>query len=165
MEHTSAPWYKHSFVWLLILLPLTAVLASILLIYQAVSTSDGLVDDDYYKSGREINKQFDRDRAAAALGLQAQLVLSEDGKTLRILLGKPVAGPLLLKLMHPTQAGRDHVLALKALSPQLWEARLDQALATQRWKVELGDEQRHWRLQGSWRMDREESIILQSTTR
>ena len=49
------PWYREPWVWLMIALPASAVVGGIITIYLAVSTSDGLVVDDYYKRGKAIN--------------------------------------------------------------------------------------------------------------
>ena len=48
-------WYAEPWVWLLIALPMTAVIGGMITIYLAVTTSDGLVVDDYYKRGKAIN--------------------------------------------------------------------------------------------------------------
>ena len=45
------PWHRQPWVWLLIALPMTAVIGGMVTIYIAVTTSDGLVVDDYYKRG------------------------------------------------------------------------------------------------------------------
>lgn len=160
MEKQSLPWYRHAHVWLLIALPLTAVLASIFLILQATNSFDGLVADDYYKAGQEINKELKRDQAANALGLTAQVMLAADGKSIRVVFNSPVKGPLQLKLLHPTQAGYDHILSLQSQGGPLWFAPLDRPLESPRWKVELADAQQQWRLTGNWQPNRSETVEL-----
>jgi hypothetical protein len=69
----TRPWYAEPWVWLIIAIPLTAVIVGMITIYLAVSTSDGLVVDDYYKRGKAINVDLARDRAAARYELRAQI--------------------------------------------------------------------------------------------
>ena len=71
------PWFREPWVWLLIALPASAVLGGIVTIWLAVSTDDGLVADDYYKRGLEINKKLDRDSAANNYDLVANVQISE----------------------------------------------------------------------------------------
>ena len=66
-------WYREPWVWLLILFPSMAVIGGMITIYLAVTTSDGLVVDDYYKRGKAINRVLARDKAAARYGLTATL--------------------------------------------------------------------------------------------
>ena len=63
----NQPWYREPWPWFLILLPMSAVVASMITIWLAVKSADGLVEDDYYKQGIGINKILDRDQAAENL--------------------------------------------------------------------------------------------------
>ena len=67
------PWYREPFVWLVILFPASAVIGGMITISLAISSDDGLVVDDYYKRGLEINRTLERDKAAARHGIQATL--------------------------------------------------------------------------------------------
>ena len=57
--HSTRPWFREPWVWLLIALPASAVLGGMVTIWIAVDSDDGLVVDDYYKRGLEINKKLD----------------------------------------------------------------------------------------------------------
>src|SRR4030066_420476 len=65
------PWYREPLVWLIICFPLTAVIAGFFTLYLAIISKDGLVVDDYYQKGKEINMSLARDRAATQHGLRA----------------------------------------------------------------------------------------------
>ncbi|QBC45154.1 FixH family protein [Iodobacter fluviatilis] len=157
------PWYKHRFVWLLILFPAVAVIGGINLFFQAVKSDDGLVSDDYYKEGQEINSQLDRDIKATKLGLSGQLMLGEDGKSIRIQLNKAIAGDLVLKLMHPTRAGQDQTIILHKQAPQFYVGKLSSALTQPRWQVELADTNKQWRLKAEWTISDAEALSLKPT--
>jgi hypothetical protein len=135
-------------VWLVISLPLTAVVGGMITIYLAVSTSDGLVVDDYYKRGKAINLDLARDAAAARYGLTASLVLYQ-GDTLRLQLG---AGNgrwpdrIRLSLLHPTRAGLDQVVELQHAGGGSYRGRIAPP-RNGRWYVQL--EADDWRLFGA----------------
>lgn len=62
-------WYEEPWAWFVIAIPLGTIVICSVLITIATTTSDGLVADDYYKRGLEINKVLDREARAAELGL------------------------------------------------------------------------------------------------
>ena len=69
-KHAPArPWYREPFVWLLIAIPLTAVIVGFVGLALAIRSDDGMVEDDYYRQGMAINRMLDRDKAAAAENL------------------------------------------------------------------------------------------------
>ena len=65
----SNRWHRVPFVWLLIAIPLTAVIVGFVGLALAIRSDDGMVEDDYYKQGMTINRMLDRDKAAAAENL------------------------------------------------------------------------------------------------
>lgn len=156
MQATSKPWYRHPWPWFLILLPMTAVVASMITIWLAVTSADGLVADDYYKEGMAINKTLKRDQAALAMGLKAELQL--DGEVIRIKLeGNQTTLPdsLRLRLVHPTQSGRDQALSLQKSGPNdyvlvIKGLPVETVLPGQRWQVILEAPESDWRLTGTW---------------
>ncbi len=112
----SRPWYREPYVWLIIALPLSAVIGGLFTIYLAVVTDDGLVEDDYYKEGLAINKVLDRDREARRLGLAAVPFYDSVAGTLVVELsskqGYDLPAELPLKLMFSTLSGYDQQLRL-----------------------------------------------------
>ncbi len=73
MSKQSRPWYRQPLVWMIIAIPLSAVIAGIYTFRLAVISDDGLVVDDYYRKGKEINLDLSRDKAALAHGLNADI--------------------------------------------------------------------------------------------
>ena len=97
-----------------------------------------------------INQTLDRDLAAQALGLHAELRV--EGQTLRVnLSGKLAALPesLQLTLSHPTQSGRDQRITLRQSASGVYSANLE-TLSSGRWHVLLEPPQADWRLSGIW---------------
>lgn len=156
MQTTSKPWYREPWPWFLIMLPMSAVIASVATIWLAIKSQDGLVADDYYKQGMAINKTLQRDETAQQLGLHAEISL--DDSLLRIQLSaKPAVNPdsLLLHLVHPTQPGRDHHLVLQKSEAGVYlvvikDKSIEDGLRSQRWQVILEAPESDWRLTGLW---------------
>ena len=49
-------WWKHGYVWYIIMGPLLVVIASFITLYLAISRPDPVIDDNYYQNGININK-------------------------------------------------------------------------------------------------------------
>lgn len=158
----NRPWYREPFVWLIIGLPLTAVVAGLSTLYIAVVTRDGMVTDDYYQHGLEINQSLDRDRAAARLGLKAQLHL--DAATGSVVVRFVEAAPaetlpntITLYWMYATRAGHDHTEQLVLSRDGAYRATIP-ALLPGHWYVRI--EAQDWRLQGSMHMPEDTGLAL-----
>ena len=147
---SAAPWYGEPFVWLLIALPLTAVIASFITLGLAISSDDGMVEDDYYRRGKEINLVLARDQAAAARGLQGRVELDDAKHQLQLRLTARAPGTIPdnveLKFLHATRSGIDRTLILPRQSDGLYQAPLPE-LAQGHWNVQLAAQD--WRLVGS----------------
>jgi len=145
------PWYRQFWPWFLIGLPLTSVAMSFALLTVALRDADSLVRPDHYRAGIEINRDFERDRAAAARGLHAALDVDASGGLTIRLEGDGAAGVqrLGLDLRHPADATRDVQLELDANAPGLFVAPSGVALRAGRFDVRivplLPDE-------GAWRL-------------
>ena len=153
-------WYAEPWVWLLIALPGMAVIGGMITLYLAVSTSDGLVVDDYYRRGKAINMDLARDAAAAAYGVRASLLLDAALKVMHVEL-TPVRGAwpdtLQLAVMHPTRAGADQHIVLRHSGSGQYSGRLDE-LADGHWYLQLSADD--WRLSGTLRVPQEGPLLL-----
>ena len=153
-------WYREPWVWLLISLPMTAVIGSMITIYLAVSTSDGLVVDDYYKRGKAINIDLARDATAARHELRADIELDMRNNHVQLLLQgniEPLPETLTLSLLHPTQAGYDQVLQLQHAGDAVYSGSVDE-VGRGNWYLQL--ETVEWRLSGSMRMPHSGKVVL-----
>ena len=141
------PWFREPWVWLLIALPASAVLGGIVTIWIAVESDDGLVEDDYYKHGLEINKKLDRDKAAIQYDLVANLEISEGQNRFQISLdaNDKFVSPSSIKLnfLHPTIKGQDQILVLKSVGKSIYAGPLP-SLMQGNWYLQI--EADDWRL-------------------
>ena len=83
-------WYREPFVWMVISFPLAAVIAGTITIYLAIVSFDGLVVDNYYQRGLEINKVLDRESFALANGLSLNAEYQSDKFIIEINITIPV---------------------------------------------------------------------------
>lgn len=135
-------------VWLIIALPLTAVVASLVTWWIAARGADSLVAEDYYKQGMAIHQTLERESRAAALGLSAQLQV-QDGELRVHLEGRLDTYPdqLELTLVHPSRQEQDLTLVLPATAQGEYRVALPPMSAGQR-RVVLQSETQDWRLAG-----------------
>lgn len=158
----TTPWYRQFWPWVLIGLPGSVVVASLITIAIATHNSDSLVVDDYYKTGLAINRSLARDKAAAQIGLSADLRIEDDRLSLT-LLGDPPTRPerITLRLVHSASADADRTLELARVQDQdyttlfepLPEGRWDLILETEDWRLSgaLTQAEHEVRLTPSWR--------------
>ena len=141
---------REPMVWLLIALPLAAVIASIWLF--VLSSRGGSIDavaDDVQRTGQIQTSDLGPDARAAELKLSA--VLQSDEGMLRVF---PASGefrrgaPLQLKLLHPHEQDSDVTLTL---APDELGWRIKFAVdASHDWNVQLGNGDES--TEGSWRL-------------
>jgi len=150
--HAAPPWYREPWPWILMAGPAAVVVAGIVTAYLAVAHDDPLVVDNYYKEGLAINRVLERDQAARRAGCRAQVLFSEDGARVRVHLATAGTWPegLRLRMVHPTRAQLDRDVVLHATQAGWYEGEVGLAAAA-RWRVELQDDRRGWRLSGEWR--------------
>jgi hypothetical protein len=163
MDNRDPRWYRNPMVWMVIFFPAVAVVAGLTTVYIAVVTSDGLVEDDYYKQGLQINRVIDRDRRATELGLRAAIRIDAgSGETsVRLSADRPLpeSGELALRLVHRTIPGLDQQTTLVANreDPTRFAGYLRPPIGEGRWTLMLqaGD----WRLKQSFMTGPAQSLI------
>lgn len=142
-------WYREPWPWLLMLGPTVVIIAGFYTLWLAMRTDDGLVADDYYKRGLAINQTLSRTQRASELALTARVELGTGTDRITVTVGGHATLPpvLRLRLVHPTQAVADHVIAVRAIAPGIYEGERPAAAAGRR-VVMLEDLERNWRLSG-----------------
>jgi hypothetical protein len=146
------PWYRQLWPWLLMSMPAAAVVGGAITFWLAATSNNALVVDDYYREGKAINLELDRDRTAAQLGLSAELTREADAAaTLRISASAGTALPafVTLHLVHATRAELDRTIPLASVGPGRYFAPQAQLPRSGRWNVVVEDPDRHWRLVGT----------------
>jgi hypothetical protein len=131
------PWYKQFWPWFLIILPGTAVVATL---YTVV------IANQYYKEGLAINQQLTRQNRADSLKLTARFSHEQRQLDIRIE-GRIEAHQLRLLLSHAMESDRDFAVPVKLVAQGHYRVLLPQ-LIKGRW---------HWTLDegvgSDWRLD------------
>ena len=146
-----SPWYREPLVWMVLAIPAAAVVVGAVMLVLANATWDGLVADDYYQRGLQINRSLARDTEAARLGLEAVVSFPAPGVVevrLSSVVGDAPAAPgsrLDLRFARAGRVGADVEVSMNRHTGGTWRGALP-ALPTGKWYADLGNER--WRLAG-----------------
>lgn len=161
-----APWYKEFWLWFIVALPATVVVACIYTVILAFKHEDSLVVDDYYKDGMGINRVLAQDEAAVAMALRATVAVDALVGEVRINLdGNLAQWPEVLELQwfHPTNMQRDMSMLLNRTHDGRYLGQLQQS-ANGRWYVQLSSESPSlWRLKTEIKVNGEAQFQLGSS--
>lgn len=147
-EQADRPWYRHFWVWFLIVPPASTVIFWGVVL-TTMASPPSLVVDDYGKIGIAYQDEQARDQAARELGVTGRLnVQRERGRVTVALAGlDDPPQKVQLRLAHPTEAARDRSATLERTGGGLYRGELGQAAPGRRYVTLLPDDHR-WRLAG-----------------
>jgi len=165
----SKPWHRYPLVWMMLAIPFSAVIMGVVMIWLAVDTDDGLVADDYYKQGLEINRVIERDKKAAELGLSAIIEFDNSARIIRIQFDKgsleffPKSLPL--QLQHATRENSDIAVLLDHGMDNQYIGHVKQSISEGIWYFEIsgqGEGDAEWKLNARTHVRAKNVIHLQS---
>ena len=158
-EQVTRPWYREPMVWLVIAIPLSSIIYGIFFLIVSITSFDGMVVDDYYKEGKQINRELKRDKAALAHGLTAQVMIENKAVTVFILATRNYTPPpaLEVRFLYSTRADIDKEIFVEQVSPGIYKGNLAE-LETGRWNVQIASDD--WRLMGSMRMPGGRKVLI-----
>lgn len=144
--------------------PVAVILAGVVTVWLAIKSNDGLVVDDYYKQGLEVNQVMERDQKSGELGLNADVFLGNGGQV-RVLLtsstGAALPEKLKLRIAHPTRSGLDQEIRLASEGQGTYSGNLQRSLeGGNRWLIRLEDEKASWRLSADWLLEKYDSLHM-----
>lgn len=147
----SSVWYREPLVWMVVAIPLAAVLMGGVTLTLAITTFDGMVSDDYYKQGMQINRLMERDALARRHELSSLVLLGPQGGIVEVHLAGNASfqapETLNLSLFHATRPGIDHEVVLRRSAAGTYLAARPE-LAQGRWYLQLDAD--GWRLKGEF---------------
>jgi hypothetical protein len=156
----AAPWYTHRWPWLLMLGPVTVLVAGGFATWLALGHPDAMVVDDYYKQGKAINQDLRRDRVASALRLSLQLRYEGGRLQGRIeSFGRPLAVPFTIRLAHPTLPQRDLALPVRPDANGVFSVSLP-VLEHTHWQVVVEGNLHDWRLAKGWSWPKQSELAI-----
>src|SRR3954466_11971361 len=109
MKTASNTWYREPWPWPLMSGPAAVIVAGAFTMILAYRSNDGVVADDYYRSGLEVNRVLERDREARTAGLTASLTMEEGAVRIAVNGNEALPRVLRLTVLHPTRGGADRV--------------------------------------------------------
>lgn len=149
-------------VWLVIAIPLVAVIVNFIIASFAVNGFDGVVEDDYYKQGKAINMVLARDDNARAAGIVADLAFNLANQTLsaRVHTSSGEIGEEIItaRLLHTTQHGHDQEITLTRSESGDYVGQL-KPLAAGRFEIHL--EGSNWRLVETLGLNHPENLHME----
>lgn len=162
-ENRKRPWYREFYVWMMIFFPAVTVVGGVIMLVIATRTFDGLVVDDYYKRGMQINRDLARDRKSYDYGLEGRLAIDAEAALIRIELKAaqrvPIPDTLRVGFFHATRQGLDLELQMHRRTAFAYTAPLP-PLPPGRWNIQV--EANDWRLVGSLTAPTSSTALLAS---
>lgn len=104
------PWYRYPWPWILMAIPLSAVVFGVLMITMVTQHPDDLVVDNYYKDGMAINQSLAMDEKAQTMGVRA--VLGWQGDVFNFVVSGANDSVVVMELFHVTDKSQDKKLML-----------------------------------------------------
>ena len=153
------PWYKQFWPWFVVGIPIFTIISGIGMIIVASHKPDGMVVDDYYKSGLAINRTIARDKHAAQLGQQASLHIANRHISLT-LTGQEHPKNLFLHLTHPTATQQDMTINLLQENNKAKYSGTLASIPNGKRYLLLEPKDQSWRLVGSGTFPNEQGIAL-----
>ena len=146
------PWHRERMLWLVIALPLAAVVAGFATLVIAIRAGGSdAVPDEVRRRAQIQTSDLSADARAADLRLAGEIRVESDTGAVRVRLNRPIDTPALeLRLVHPTDAIEDRAIPLIASGSGTWLGRLGGIDLDHDWLLQLAPADRGWRLQGRW---------------
>lgn len=150
MTDKKTSWWNEPMVWLLIALPISAVIGGAVTIWFATTNADALVSEDHYKVGFAVHQGIELDRKAAELAVVAMLKASDGQLTLSLqgTFDRPPSG-LALTLSRPGSEQEEMVLKLEQAGELDYSAPYV-ALPEGDQRLVLTPADKTWRVIGYW---------------
>lgn len=146
--------------------PFIVVVAASYTAWLALSTSDGLVTDDYYRKGLAISETLTESAEARTLGLRAGVTLVEGSVRVRLssASGTAFSAPQSIRvtLSHPTRAGVDQTRLLSRQG-DAYVGSLNLP-SSGHWLILLEDQAKSWRLMASVVLPSSGEIVIGGET-
>lgn len=155
------PWYRYPYVWLLlIIVPLLTLLASIVTVYIAVSSSESPAHESYYKRALSPNELAAKEQTAKEKNLSATLSVTEN-QIIVTFNQALTSDDLMIKFQHPTLEKFDFTKPLPSMGEgQLaFHLKRPENLRDNKWDIFVDSPSQGWRIKGRL-LERENRIAL-----
>jgi uncharacterized protein len=146
-HENTKPWHKEFYVWMIIFFPVLAIIGGVVTTILAVKSDDGLVVDDYYKQGLEINRTLERDQRAFDYQLNADIKFDQELEEVLITIAAvsnfEYPENLSVSFLHATRSGLDKEVSLLLTQENIYRGNLS-TLEPGKWYAHI--QRDNWRL-------------------
>lgn len=142
MSNPAHVWYRNPWVWLIIALPMSAVIAGIATVIITSQNQPDMVVDDYYKKGKAINMELSLYERAKELQLAFQLSVSSDVIKIK---SNQTFPALKVSLIHSTLKARDFNLVATPNAQGELTSTFEQNI-TGKWQIVVSPMDESWRV-------------------
>lgn len=146
----SKPWYRYPLVWMLVIIPFSSMVMGVVMLTNAIRSFDGLVEDDYYKKGKQINSRLERDDYASDHDMMAKLTLVDNLPVIKAeIIASDMTLPASIKVrfIHPTKSGFDADAQLLKQDDNKYLGTFESRLSPGKWLLRVESDE--FRLQRS----------------
>ncbi len=158
MSRVSIPWYRLPIVWLVILVPVTAIVVGVFVIWLAASSEDSLVADDYYQERLASDQDLLSDQRARETRVSAEIELDNKEGQILLSLDKGIMEsypPVMqLQLSHATRESNDKWVQMNHGQDNQYIGYISKPLSQGVWYMQL--------ICGDWRLNARAKVKSQS---
>ncbi len=141
------PWYKQFWPWFLICVPLSSMVFSFYFVALSVETQDSLVVDDYYKEGKAINLDLEKQDIASELNIEGSLSIDANNVSLTLSPENQHDGSALtLSFHHATLKQRDFSVLLTLNAKGEYRSEINHDIGG-KWQLRLSPFDKRWTVQ------------------
>ncbi len=141
------PWYKEGWMWLVVGIPLAAIILGLTMVYLAVTNPHAMVTDNYYKEGLAINRELGFERNAREMELEAEMHINGQIVSVRFKDQMHLPHKLLdLRLIHPTLERFDQSTVLTSKDQITFVGKLVMPLESARYYIHMESQEFEWRM-------------------
>ncbi|EWH12276.1 hypothetical protein DS2_01105 [Catenovulum agarivorans DS-2] len=155
------PWYKEPWPWVLIAIILIPVLVAAvrLSIYREYKVE--MVVDDYYKKGKAINQEFDREKLASEYGIAIFADITDDSIVLDLNANRKAPRPasLIVSFYHATQSVKDQSVMATQRADGKYSAILDKSTAG-KWQLTIEPHDKKWKVQKTITLPSKDKVLI-----
>ena len=167
-QEKSKVWYKEPWPWILMAGPAIVVVAAFTTYYLAATHNSDMVTDEYYKEGKHIGVELQRDQEAAKRKIDVQVLINPEHNAAKVLISGNFdpKQQMDLQLLHPAHKSEDQTVKLfpeqggSSGDKASYHAVFKTLPATNHWYVRVEDTAGKWRVEDTWVVSQGDAIHL-----
>ncbi|WP_017445737.1 FixH family protein [Gayadomonas joobiniege] len=155
------PWYKEPWPWVLITIIVVPMLVAVVRLNIYNEYKVDMVVDDYYKKGKAINQEFDREDLAAEYNIVIFAQINSDNIVLELNHNRKLkeVPSLFISFYHSTQSEKDFKVIATQRADGKYSASFDHAIDG-KWQLTFESHDKSWKLQKNVYLPYSDKILI-----